>query len=62
MAIKSISIEVGVFGRLILTVTEDYDYGNDSNGMPNSLSSIRTRYASPSDMIEIIKNNVEWKS
>lgn len=49
-------------GQIVLTVTEYHDFGEDFNGMPNSLSNIRTRDAIPSDMIEIIQNNIEWKS
>lgn len=45
MIIKSVGIRVGGFGKLILTVTEDYDYGYDWHGMPISLSNIRTRDA-----------------
>lgn len=60
--IKSIGIRVSLFDKLVLTVTEDYDYGHDMHGMPKSLSKIRTRDATPSDMVEIIQNKIEWKS
>jgi hypothetical protein len=61
MAIKSIGIRTAWNG-LVLTVTEDFDYGYDWRGDPHSMSKERTRDAIPSDMIEIIKNNVGWKS
>ncbi len=62
MAIISVGIRLSVFDKLVLIVTEDYDYGYDWQGMPHSMCKTRTRDAIPSDMIEIIKNNIEWKS
>lgn len=62
MSIKSVGIRVGGFGKIILTVTEDFYCGDDWLGMPNSTCKIRTRDAIPSDMIEIIKNDVKWES
>lgn len=59
--IKSIGLRESVFGKLVLTVTEDYDWGYDCDGIPNSLSKIRTRDALPLDMVEIVSKKVEWK-
>ena len=60
MGIRNIGIRTNLIGQIVLTVSEDFNYGEDFNSMPNSLSNIRVRNAIPSDMIEIIKNNVEW--
>lgn len=61
MTIKSISVRENVFGKLVLTVTEDWNYGDDWNGMPNSLSKTRTRDATPFDLVSIITNNLQIK-
>lgn len=40
-------------GKLALQVKEDYDWGYDWNGLPNSLSDYRVRDAEPNDLIAL---------